>query len=195
MPAHPEPVEGPRDSAQGFDKLSPNGAGALAIVVMGVSGCGKSTVGTRLAQQIGATFLDADDFHPPANVERMRAGIALTDAERGPWLDALAARLAAAGAAGEAVVLACSALKRSYRDALRRGSPALTLVHLTGSPALLAERITARPGHYMPPTLLPSQLATLETPQADERAITLDVAAATDDLVISILAAIRKHLP
>ncbi len=159
----------------------------LSIVVMGVSGCGKSTVGTRLAQQLGATFLDADDFHPPANVERMRAGVALTDAERTPWLDALAARLAAAGAADETVVLACSALKRSYRDALRRGAPALTLVHLAGSPALLAERITARPGHYMPPTLLPSQLSTLELPGADERAITLDVAAATDDLVAAIL--------
>jgi gluconokinase len=160
----------------------------LAIVVMGVSGCGKSTVGTRLAQRLGATFLDADDFHPPANVERMRQGIALTDAERAPWLDALAARLAAAD---ESVVLACSALKRSYRDALRKGAPALTLVHLTGSPALLAERIGARPGHYMPPTLLPSQLATLEPPGADEHAITLDVAATTEALVADI----RKQLP
>jgi gluconokinase len=167
----------------------------LAVVVMGVSGCGKSTVGTRLAKALNATFLDADDFHPPDNVRRMRTGMALTDAERAPWLDALAARLAAAGAADEAVVLACSALKRSYRDALRRGAPALTLVHLTGSPALLAERITARPGHYMPPTLLPSQLATLEPPGPVERAITLDVAAPTGDLVMSILAAIPKHAP
>jgi gluconokinase len=163
----------------------------LTIVVMGVSGCGKSTVGTRLARELGATFLDADDFHPPDNVERMRAGMALTDAERAPWLDALTARLLAAGAAEEKAVLACSALKRSYRDALRRGAPALTLVHLTGSPALLAERVTARPGHYMPPTLLPSQLATLEPPAADERAITLDVAAPTDALVAAIL----KHVP
>jgi gluconokinase len=160
---------------------------ARTVVVMGVSGCGKSTVGMRLAPKLGATFLDADDFHPPANVERMRAGIALTDAERAPWLDALAARLTAAGAKDEAVVLACSALKRSYRDALRRGAPALTLVHLTGSPALLAQRLTARPGHYMPPSLLTSQLATLETPAADEQAITLDVAAATDELVAAIL--------
>jgi gluconokinase len=159
----------------------------LAIVVMGVSGCGKSTVGRQLAQRLQATFLDADDFHPPTNVERMRAGIALTDAERAPWLDALAARLAAAGAADEAVVLACSALKRSYRDALRRGAPALTLVHLTGSPAMLAERITARPGHYMPPTLLPSQLATLELPGTDERAIKLDVAQPTGDLVAALI--------
>ncbi len=158
---------------------------------MGVSGCGKSTVGTRLAQQIDATFLDADDFHPPANVRRMRAGIALTDEERQPWLEALAARLTAAAAADKSVVLACSALKRSYRDALRRGAPALTLVHLTGSAALLAARIGARTDHYMPPSLLQSQLATLQIPGADEHAITLDVAATTDDLV----AAIVKHLP
>ena len=159
----------------------------LAIVVMGVSGCGKSTVGRALAPHLGATFLDADDFHPPANVERMRAGIALTDAEREPWLDALAARLQHAAAADEPIVLACSALKRSYRDALRRGAPALHLVHLTGSPALLAERIGARADHYMPPTLLPSQLATLEPPAADERPITLDVSASTDALVAALL--------
>ena len=159
----------------------------LTIVVMGVSGCGKSTVGTHLAQRRRATFLDADDFHPPANVERMRAGIALTDADRAGWLDALAARLAQARAAQEPVVLACSALKRSYRNALRRAAPELTLVHLTGSPALLAERIAARPGHYMPPSLLPSQLALLEAPGDDERAITLDVAQPTDELVAAIL--------
>jgi gluconokinase len=160
---------------------------SIAIVVMGVSGCGKSTVGRALASPLGATFLDADDFHPPGNVERMRMGIALTDDERAPWLDALAARLRQAAAADEPVVLACSALKRRYRNALRRGAPALHLVHLTGSAALLAERIGARADHYMPPTLLPSQLATLEAPSADERPITLDVAAPTDELVAAIL--------
>jgi carbohydrate kinase (thermoresistant glucokinase family) len=159
----------------------------LAVVVMGVSGCGKSTVGQALAPHLRATFLDADDFHPPANVERMRAGIALTDAEREPWLAALAARLAQAQTADEPIVLACSALKRSYRDALRRGAPALHLVHLTGSTSLLAKRIGARADHYMPPTLLPSQLATLETPGADERPITLDVALPTDRLVAALL--------
>jgi gluconokinase len=157
------------------------------VVVMGVSGCGKSTVGRHLARPLGATFLDADDFHPPANVERMRAGVALTDADRAGWLDALAARLEQAHTAHEPVVLACSALRRSYREALRRAAPELTLVHLTGSPALLAERIAARPGHYMPPSLLPSQLALLEAPGNDERAITLDVAAPTDELVAAIL--------
>jgi carbohydrate kinase (thermoresistant glucokinase family) len=166
----------------------------LIVVVMGVSGCGKSTVGRQLAQALPATFLDADDFHPPANVERMRAGIALTDAERAPWLDALAARLMQARARDEAVVLACSALKRSYRDALRRGAPQLTLVHLTGSPALLAERITARPGHYMPPSLLASQLATLEVPAPDEHALTLDVALPTAALVAAALDPLQKPM-
>jgi len=159
----------------------------LTVVVMGVSGCGKSTVGRRLAQQLGATFLDADDFHPPANVERMRAGIALTDDDRADWLSALSARLAGAGRASEPVVLACSALKRSYRDALRRAAPRLTLIHLSGSAALLAERVAARQDHYMPPSLLPSQLTLLEAPSEDERAITLDVAAPTGDLIATLL--------
>ncbi|HET9977046.1 MAG TPA: gluconokinase [Burkholderiaceae bacterium] len=156
---------------------------SLSIVVMGVAGCGKSSVGARLAERLGATFLDADDFHPSANVERMRAGIALTDADRAGWLDALASRLARAVAAHECVVLACSALKRSYRDALRRGAPRLRLVHLTASPTLLAERIAARAGHYMPPSLLPSQLALLEAPGSDEQAITCDVARPTGEIV------------
>jgi gluconokinase len=163
---------------------------SLVVVVMGVSGVGKSSVGARLAARLGTTFLDADDFHPPANVERMRAGIALTDADRAEWLDALAARLAQAVADNESAVLACSALKRSYRDVLRRGAPQLRLVHLTGSRALLAERIAARADHYMPPSLLPSQLALLEAPGADERAITLDVAPPTDDLVAALLKAL-----
>jgi gluconokinase len=157
------------------------------VVVMGVSGCGKSTVGAALAARLHATFLDADDFHPSANVERMRAGVALTDAERAPWLDALAARLVQAESAGESVVLACSALKRSYRDALRRGAPTLALVHLTGSAALLAQRIGGRTDHYMPASLLQSQLATLEAPGADEQPITLDVAAPTEALVSAAL--------
>jgi gluconokinase len=157
------------------------------IVVMGVSGCGKSSVGLRLAEALKATFLDADDFHPPANVERMRAGIALTDEDRAGWLDALSRRLARSLDADESVVLACSALKRSYRDALRRGAPALRLVHLSGSRELLAQRIGARKDHYMPPTLLASQLATLQAPDAEERAITVDVAPPTDQLVRDIL--------
>lgn len=159
----------------------------VTLVVMGVCGAGKSTIGALVAKRLGATFLDADDFHPPANVSRMRAGMALTDADRAGWLDALAARLTLARDAGEAVVLACSALKRGYRDALRRAAPELALVHLAGSPALLAERLAARSGHYMPPSLLPSQLALLEAPAGNERALTLDAARPSDELVAAIL--------
>lgn len=157
-----------------------------AVLLMGVAGCGKSTVGSQLARAMGASFLDADDFHPPANVARMAAGIALTDADRAAWLDALAERLATGRARGERLVLACSALKRSYRDTLRRGAPDLALVHLTGTPALLAERLAARQGHYMPATLLPSQLATLQPPQADEKGLTLDITAGPERLVQAI---------
>lgn len=161
------------------------------VVVMGVSGCGKSTFGRLLAERLSATFIDADDFHSPANVARMQAGIPLTDADRAPWLAALSARLAAAQAAGEQVVLACSALKRAYRDKLREGAPALALVHLTGSPALLAERLNARREHYMSPALLASQLATLEAPGVDERAITLDVAHSPKLLIDEVVERLR----
>lgn len=160
---------------------------ASAVVLMGVTGCGKSTVGARLASELGATFLDGDDFHPAANVARMAAGIALTDADRADWLQALAARLAEARARGERLVLACSALKRSYRDTLRQGAPDLVLVHLAGTPPLLAERLAARRGHYMPATLLPSQLAALQPPEPDENGVTVDIAAVPEQLAQSIL--------
>ena len=163
------------------------------VVVMGVSGSGKSTLGQALSRELDATFLDADDFHPPANVERMAAGIALTDEDRAGWLDALAERLARR-VPSERIVLACSALKRRYRDALRRGTPELSLVHLTSAPALLAARLAARQGHYMPATLLPSQLASLEPPQPDEGAITLDIAAPTQALVAAVLAHLELRM-
>ena len=159
---------------------------ASVVVLMGVTGCGKSTVGARLASKLGATFLDGDDFHPAANVARMAAGIALTDADRASWLEALAARLAAGRARGERLVLACSALKRSYRDTLREGAPDLVLVHLAGTPALLAERLAARRGHYMPVTLLPSQLAALQPPEPDENSVTVDIAAVPERLALAI---------
>ena len=146
------------------------------IVVMGVSGCGKSTLGRRLADALGIDFLEGDELHPPRNVARMAAGIALTDADRAPWLDALAQRLAQARAASRGLVVACSALKRAYRERLRNGAPDLRLVHLHGDAALLAERMAARGGHYMPASLLQSQLDTLEPPGADERAIAIDIA-------------------
>jgi carbohydrate kinase (thermoresistant glucokinase family) len=156
-------------------------------VVMGVSACGKSTVGRLLAQARGATCLDADDFHPPENVARMAAGQPLSDADRQGWLLALSERLARARAAGEGVVLSCSALKRRYRDLLRQGAPGLCLVYLHGKRELLAARIAARTDHYMPPSLLDSQLATLEPPQADEDAIAFDVVLTPQQIVDGIL--------
>jgi gluconokinase len=144
-----------------------------AVVVMGVSGCGKTEVGGRLAQRLGARFIDADDLHPPANVEKMRAGIPLDDADRAPWLRLLNARLREAAAAGEPVVLACSALKQRYRDSLADGVPGLRFVHLAGNRELIAARLGSRQHRYMPATLLDSQFAALEAP-AD--AIVIDVA-------------------
>lgn len=139
---------------------------------MGVSGSGKSTVGRMLAEALSLPFADADDFHPPANIAKMRAGTPLTDEDRWPWLDALGAWLAAQPAGG---VVACSALKRAYRDRLRAALPGLRLLFLHGDPALIAARQAARPGHFMPPALMASQFATLEPPAPEEGAVLLDV--------------------
>lgn len=144
---------------------------------MGVSGSGKTTVGERLAAALGLRFVDGDSLHPAANVEKMHAGIPLTDDDRWPWLDAVGAVLAQGD-----VVVACSALRRAYRDRLRARAP-FALVYLRGDRTLLAGRIGHREGHFMPASLLDSQLATLEEPSADEHAITLDVAATPEQLV------------
>ena len=156
------------------------------IVVMGVSGSGKSTLGQALAARLGVPFVEGDQLHPPRNVALMAAGTPFTDADRQGWLEAVAARLKAAEDTG--AVVACSALKRSYRDLLRRAAPGLRIVHLSGSAALLAERLRARPGHYMPASLLPSQLQTLEPPQADEQALTLAI---TEPAAVLVEAVIR----
>lgn len=156
-------------------------SGASRIVVMGVSGSGKSTMAHLLAARLGLPFIEGDAWHPPANVERMAAGQALTDEDRRGWLLALAEQLRLAHQTGS--VLACSALKRSYRDRLREGAPGLRLVHLTGSPSVLAQRVQARQGHYMPPTLLQSQLDTLEPPAADEHAVVLNIEWPAEHLV------------
>jgi carbohydrate kinase (thermoresistant glucokinase family) len=148
---------------------------------MGVSGCGKSTVGALLAHSLRVPFLEGDAFHPPANVARMAAGIALTDADREGWLHTLAEQLKRHAASG--AVLSCSALKRRYRDTLRHAAPDLALIHLSGQPAVLAQRMAGRSGHYMPPSLLASQLATLEPPQPDEHALVLDTTRAPQALV------------
>lgn len=143
------------------------------LLLMGVSGSGKSTVGAVLAEALAVPFADADAFHPPANVAKMARGEPLTDADRLPWLDALGAWLAARDAGG---IIGCSALKRGYRDRLRGHAPDLRILHLSGEPALIAARQAARPDHFMPPSLMASQFATLETPGPDEDPIILDIA-------------------
>ncbi len=158
---------------------------APRLIIMGVSGCGKSTVGQRLAQRLGVPFLEGDALHPPHNVALMAAGTPLTDADRADWLEAIAHRLAGLQT-DEGLVVSCSALKRIYRDRLRAASPDLQFVHLHGDHSVLADRIRQRQGHYMPATLLASQLATLEIPSADEAALSLDIAEPADRLVAHI---------
>ncbi|MEP6482439.1 MAG: gluconokinase [Rhodoglobus sp.] len=143
------------------------------LVVMGVSGSGKSTVGVLIAQRLGVPFVDADDLHPAANVAKMAAGIPLTDDDRWPWLASVGMALHAASATG--LVMACSALKREYRQAILAEAPGVRFVYLEGSPALLAERMGHREGHFMPASLLASQLATLEPLAADEPGVTVSI--------------------
>ena len=160
---------------------------------MGVSGCGKSSLGARLAQSLGVDFVEGDALHPPGNVRRMAAGIALTDVDRADWLAALSQCLAEAYRGQRGLVLSCSALKRSYRDVLRAGAPDLRLIHLHGSPALLAERLEQRSGHYMPATLLPSQLDALEPPDASEGALGFDIARPLADIAAAALQALKAR--
>lgn len=163
------------------------------FVVMGVSGCGKSTVGAQLAAALGLAFLEGDTLHPAANVARMAAGFSLSDADRAGWLQTLSDRIRQARLAGVGLVLSCSALKRAYRDILRQGAPDLHLLYLRGDYDLLAKRMAARTGHYMPPSLLASQLATLETPDADEHAQVFDVATRLEDIVATVIARWPRH--
>jgi len=158
------------------------------FVVMGVSGCGKSTVGAQLAAALGLPFLEGDVLHPERNVERMAAGFALSDEDREGWLQTLAAHIRRAQDAGQGLVLSCSALKRSYRDILRSGAPGLRFVYLHGEHALLAQRMAARTGHYMPLSLLDSQLSTLEVPGVDENVQGFDVSGSSGDIVAAVLA-------
>jgi gluconokinase len=151
----------------------------LRIVIMGVSGCGKSSVGEGLAARTGIPYRDGDDLHPPANVEKMRTGIPLTDDDRWPWLD----RVAAVLAKDAPVIVGCSALRRAYRDRLRAGAGGpVHFIHLAGSREVIAGRMATRTGHYMPPSLLDSQFAALEPPGPDE-ALTLDIDQPLDALI------------
>lgn len=160
------------------------------IVVMGVSGCGKSTVARQLADALTLEFVEGDRWHSPANVARMAAGIALTDEDRRDWLEVLSGHLARASHEGRGLVLACSALKRKYRDMLRRDADDLHLVYLHGDRALLAQRTSQRTGHYMPASLLDSQLTTLEPPDGHENALVFDVGQPAQTIVAAVLAAL-----
>jgi gluconokinase len=159
----------------------------LVILIMGVSGSGKTTLGSLLSERIGARFGDADAFHPAANVEKMSKGIPLSDDDRWPWLDGIAATISRWAGDGTDVVFACSALKRVYRDRLRAGGTHLKLIYLAGDEDLIASRMERRT-HFMPAALLRSQLATLEPPGPDEGAITLDINAPPDMLLKQCLA-------
>lgn len=156
----------------------------LVVVVMGVSGSGKSTVGAALAAQLGVAFQDADALHAPESVAKMARGIALDDADRWPWLDRIGGVLADALRHPAGVVVACSALRRAYRDRLRGAAPGVRFVFLDGGPATIEARMAARRGHYMPATLLASQWATLERPAADEHdVVRVDAEAGLADVV------------
>ncbi|MBP1234045.1 beta-N-acetylhexosaminidase [Arthrobacter sp. PvP102] len=158
------------------------------IIVMGVSGCGKTTIGDLVARELGVPFLDGDSLHPVENVAKMAAGMPLTDEDRWPWLATVGAELAEAGDGG--LVLACSALRRSYRDAIRQQAPDTVFLHLHGSKEVLRARTEGRTGHFMPPALLDSQLATLEPLDADEAGIVVDIAAPVDQVVAEAMAGI-----
>lgn len=161
--------------------------GAMVVVLMGVSGVGKTAVGARLAQALGGTFVEGDDFHPPANVAKMRSGVPLDDADRQPWLETLSREIGAWLDTGRTVVLACSALKQRYRDVLKAGRPGVRFVHLKGQEALIRARLAGRRGHYMPASLLDSQLAALEEPVD---AITVGIDAPPEAIVAEICKAL-----
>jgi gluconokinase len=154
---------------------------AAPIVVMGVSGSGKSTVGAALAQRLRVPFADADDFHPPANIAKMTAGHPLDDDDRHPWLEAIGQWLAQQ--CGTGGVMSCSALKRRYRDQLRGHCADVAFLHLSGTPEVISRRQASRPGHFMPASLLASQFATLEPLDADELGATIDVDQSIDSIV------------
>jgi gluconokinase len=162
----------------------------MIVVLMGVCGCGKTTVGRPLAKELGWTFVDADDLHPRANVEKMASGVPLTDEDRWPWYERVVAELQRLTRSGKHVVLACSALKQAYRDRLARAGD-LRIVYMKGDAATIEPRIASRSGHFMPASLLASQFATLEEPSG---AIVVDVAQPVEAQVAAIARVLREEL-
>jgi gluconokinase len=165
----------------------PPDAAPRALIVMGVSGSGKTTIGEQLAARIGWRYEDADTFHPASNVAKMSAGQPLTDEDRWPWLRAIAAEIDRTIEAGERIVIGCSALRRVYRDILVHGRSDMRIVYLDGTQALIAGRLGQRKGHFMPPGLLTSQFGTLEPPTSDEHVVTVSIDAPAETIVDDIL--------
>ncbi|MDN5727297.1 MAG: gluconokinase [Propionibacteriales bacterium] len=166
----------PDDSRPAGDDPSPTGDAPRTVIVMGVSGTGKTSVAVPLARRLGWTFREGDDLHPQANIDKMSAQIPLTDADRWPWLRRIVEAIRTEHAAGRSVVVTCSALRRSYRDVLREADPEMVFVHLSGDAGMIAARMAGRL-HFMKPDMLQSQLATLEPPADDERYVTVDISA------------------
>ena len=193
----PLPEPGPGGRPPEHDKPS---VLSLRLVVMGVSGCGKSTLAQALANALGLAFIEGDHLHPPENIQLMASGIALNDHNREAWLRTIAQHLGDSqrgdsqrGDSG--VVIACSALKRSYRDLLRGAASDVRFIHLHGAPELIATRLRARSGHYMPPALLDSQLAALEPPGADEQGLSIDIAPAPAEILQQLLGLLQAQRP
>jgi gluconokinase len=177
----------------GTEKSEVSMSAPRVVVVMGVSGTGKSTVGTLLAAELGVPYAEADEFHPPANIEKMSAGTPLNDTDREPWLDAIGAwaRTRTEQGPGLQGVVSCSALKRVYRDRLRAAAPGLFFLHLDGDREVVAGRLAHRRDHFMPGALLDSQYATLETLDPSEDGVRLDVSATPEELVAETVGALR----
>jgi carbohydrate kinase (thermoresistant glucokinase family) len=161
-----------------------------ALIFMGVSGCGKSTIAAAVAKRLGLPMLEGDDLHPPANIAKMSAGTPLTDEDRWPWLHAIAGAIGGWRKAGAEGVVTCSSLRRAYRDVLRDGHGDVLFVYLKGSRALLLDRMQHRTRHFMPASLLDTQIATLEEPGEDERAVTVQIGAPVEALLEAVLKAI-----
>ncbi|GAA0634198.1 gluconokinase [Streptomyces thermocarboxydovorans] len=160
------------------------------VVVMGVAGTGKTTIGPLLAARLGVPYAEGDDFHPGANIAKMSAGTPLTDEDRWPWLDAIGDW--AQGRAGLGGVVSCSALKRSYRDRLRNAAPGVVFLHLTGDRALIEDRMSHRKGHFMPTALLDSQFATLQPLERDETGVAVDVTGSPEEIIARAVAALAE---
>ncbi|THD55991.1 gluconokinase [Phenylobacterium sp.] len=168
---------------------------ATVLVVMGVSGAGKTTIGAALAERLGWTFQEGDDFHPAANLAKMKAGKPLDDADRAPWLARVEAWISAQLAAGRSGVITCSALKQTYRSAIIGGRSDVILVYLSGSRQIIQQRLEKRRGHFMPSSLLASQFAALQTPVAGEKPIVVNIDQPVAAQVDEVVASLARRLP